>query len=119
MNKFKFGDRVWHEKYGLCLITRSEPLGLYGIAHNHPAMAQIPWLISESELTLDANWIGCCERLPESGVAVLTYNSWSKKMECEFLRYSDDKRIAWWSTTQESGDVTHWMPLPAPPVEVE
>ena len=73
MNKFKFGDRVWHEKYGLCLITRSEPLGLYSIAHNNPTMAQIPYLISESELTPATDWVKCSERMPELNVPVLIH----------------------------------------------
>ena len=112
MNKFKFGDRVWHEKYGLCLITRSEPLQLYGIAHNHPAMAQIPWLISESELTPATDWVKCSEWMPEFGQSVTVY---------------DGDRM-WTDTTYDFGDglcfyydddgrATHWMPLPAPPSE--
>ncbi|WP_058357251.1 hypothetical protein [Vitreoscilla massiliensis] len=79
MNKFKFGDKVWHEKYGLCVITRSEPLRLYSIAHNHPAIAQIPWLISESELAPASDWVKCSERMPD----------------CDDLRERPHKALFW------------------------
>lgn len=113
-NKFKFGDKVWHEKYGLCVITRSEPLRLYSIAHNHPALPQIPWRISESELAPASDWVKCSEWMPEFGQSVTVY---------------DGDRM-WTDTTYDFGDglcfyydddgrATHWMPLPAPPVEVE
>ena len=117
MNKFKFGDHVhvafphWHDADEIGVVLGSSR----GVNNVQFENGGYTGYVPDEYLTLATSWVKCSERMPESGVAVLTYNSWSKKMECEFLRYSDDKRIAWWSTTQESGDVTHWMPLPAPP----
>ena len=127
MNKFKFGARVWHEKYGLCLITRSEPLGLYGIAHNHPAMAQISWLISESELTPATDWIKCAERMPELDdvkspcteyFVATTSNDGDEVQRAYYIDWSSNKsRWVSMNGVPISAKVTHWMPsyTPAPP----
>lgn len=60
-------------------------------------------------------WIPVAERLPENGTQVLVaYSSGDIKTGVSFsgflaLSYGPD---AW-------ADATHWMPLPAPPKEVE
>ena len=110
MNKFKFGDKVWHKEYGLCVITGSSPLKAHSIAHNHYARAQLPWFIDEEDLTPATDWVKCSERMPEFGQSVTVY---------------DGDRM-WTDTTYDFGDglcfyydddgrATHWMPLPAPP----
>mgnify|MGYP003587870421 CR=1 FL=1 len=127
MNKFKFGDRVWHEKYGLCVITRSEPVQLYGIAHNHPTMAQIPWLISESDLTPATDWVKCSEWMPELDdvkspcteyFVATTSNDGDEVQRAYYIDWSSNER-KWVSMNgiPIKAKVTHWMPsyTPAPP----
>jgi hypothetical protein len=62
--------------------------------------------------------IPCTERLPATSAPVLAFASgeWNK-MHC----HRDEERGAYWECAQGDGwgvprDVTHWMPLPPPPV---
>ena len=110
MTKFKFGDKVWHEEYGLCVITGSSPLKAHSIAHNHYARAQIPWFIDEDDLTYATDWISCSERMPELGVPVLVIGgstAWVDKA------YDSDDGVSFYEDNY--GRVTHWMPLPDMP----
>ena len=113
MNKFKFGDKVWHEEYGLCVAIKEVTAenGKMGcVIINEDGQATI---VDAKVLTHATDWVKCSERMPEFGQSVTVY---------------DGDRM-WTDTTYDFGDglcfyydddgrATHWMPLPAPPVEV-
>lgn len=76
-------------------------------------------------------WISVDERLPEDMlptdykhktikvlVAIRGKNGITIRTQQRFLDYTfrDDKRTAFWTWRFSGGDVTHWMPLPEPPV---
>lgn len=62
-------------------------------------------------------WISVDEKLPELNEMVLTYG-FDKIMACGQMTYHK-----WWEAIRdgcEHVEITHWMPLPTPPVtEVE
>ena len=65
-------------------------------------------------LSLKAAWIKCADKMPELGVPVLVIGgstAWVDKA------YDSDDGVSFYEDNY--GRVTHWMPLPATPVEVE
>lgn len=59
-------------------------------------------------------WISVKDRLPEEDIRVLVYLNTNRsytKMDTD--RRFEGKWVRW------ASDVTHWMPLPAPPTEEE
>lgn len=67
-------------------------------------------------------WISVEEQLPEHRQAVLTW--WPARQQIQlqtyYTQYATDD--AWWmfgwqNLLVESGDITHWMPLPEGPVQ--
>ena len=112
MNKFKFGDKVWHELYGH---------GVYGKSFNLKTteLSQVMFEsvgcinVLTSELTPASDWVKCSERMPELGVPVLVIGgstAWVDKA------YDSDDGISFYEDNY--GKATHWMPLPAPPMEI-
>lgn len=68
------------------------------------------YLASAPTLELERNWIPVEERMPENGVNVLLhYEDGEIDVDCHFSRCG-------FIGEQTFGRVTHWMPLPAPPV---
>ena len=60
------------------------------------------------------NWISVKDRLPEEDVRVLVWlNTNRSYTKIDTDRRFEGKWVRWVS------DVTHWMPLPAPPTEKE
>lgn len=63
------------------------------------------------------NWIKCSERLPKKGDIVLVWmvdTYWFSELDGDdFMIYADGGS---WKVA-DNKDVTHWMPLPAPPEE--
>lgn len=59
-------------------------------------------------------WIPVTERLPEPFEAVLVYDSSDKYVSVAYMTRHQE----WVGITMKS-DVTHWMPLPEEPKEVE
>ena len=59
------------------------------------------------------HWISVKDRVPESGIGVLVFTD-------DYCAYTAHYDGYWWLSGEPtlSYDVTHWMPLPAPP-EVE
>ena len=113
VSKFKFGDKVWHEDYGNGVYGKSSDLKVTTLSQ---VMFESVGCINvlTSELTPATDWVKCSEWMPEFGQSVTVY---------------DGDRM-WTDTTYDFGDglcfyydddgrATHWMPLPAPPVEVE
>ena len=65
------------------------------------------------EAALNNRWIPVWDRLPEEGQEIIT---------CTLHRWGDRTvgvKIFWSERQYGWGDVTHWMPLPEPPKEVE
>lgn len=81
----------------------------------------------ESAELLERRWIPVEERLPENGVPVLInyIASNDRKYHPDGTAVWTDYGCFWWEGSLEDCDtevavpITHWMPLPEPPKEVE
>ena len=107
MNKFKFGDKVLNSDGVLGVVT-NEIDGLCFIAWTCHELDE-GWY-RESELTPASDWVKCSERMPEHGDMVLVFNG--NSIEIDALATGEFDFECWCDS------VTHWMPLPTPPVEV-
>ncbi len=72
-------------------------------------------------------WISVQDRLPEHGATVLTYSPRGRMRVAQayipstILGSYYDPKECWWNLGGNAGKfvkVTHWMPLPEPPLEV-
>lgn len=68
-------------------------------------------------------WISCSERMPNDKQYVWCWGKSYAWTECDtFEGYYDWSRNKWWAVTDDGEEpaskVTHWMPLPEPPQEV-
>ncbi len=68
-------------------------------------------------------WISCSERMPNDKQYVWCWGKSYGWTECDtFEGYYDWSRNKWWAVTdngeEPASKVTHWMPLPEPPQEV-
>ncbi|EEG9573490.1 DUF551 domain-containing protein [Escherichia coli] len=75
-----------------------------------------------SQVTPDG-WISCSERMPNDKQYVWCWGKSYGWTECDtFEGYYDWSRNKWWAVTDDveepASKVTHWMPLPEPPQEV-
>ncbi len=62
------------------------------------------------------NWIASGERRPEEGVEVLTVCITSSRRAFPLMLLAEWNGDYWAETTEwRPIEVTHWMPLPAPP----
>ena len=111
MNKFKFGDKVWHETFGECsVLTLDDDIeNIYKIVYldeneDYIAYAHI------SKLTPATDWIPCSERMPELNVPVLVHTGSGMRID---KAYDFGDGVSFYEDLY--GDVTHWMPLPALP----
>ena len=108
MNKFKFGDKVLHdiEPVGFGVVISTENGESY-VAFKSGTM---DWF-SDAELTLASDWVKCSERMPKHGEMVLVFNG--NSIEIDALAIGEFDFECWCDS------VTHWMPLPDRPTEVE
>ncbi|GDL80630.1 putative phage protein [Escherichia coli] len=79
-------------------------------------------LSGNSPVTPDS-WISCSERMPNDKQYVWCWGKSYGWTECDtFEGYYDWSRNKWWAITDDGEEpaskVTHWMPLPEPPQEV-
>lgn len=68
-------------------------------------------------------WISCSERMPNDKQYVWCWGKSYGWTKCDaFEGYYDWSRNKWWAVTDDGEEpaskVTHWMPLPEPPQEV-
>lgn len=89
-------------------------------------------LVQDAEPNFDVNgnspgtpdsWISCSERTPNDKQYVWCWGKSYGWTECDtFEGYYDWSRNKWWVVTDDGEEpaskVTHWMPLPEPPQEV-
>ncbi|EFH5589328.1 DUF551 domain-containing protein [Escherichia coli] len=89
-------------------------------------------LVQDAEPNFDINgnspvtpdgWISCSERMPNDKQYVWCWGKSYGWTECDtFEGYYDCSRNKWWAVTDDGEEpalkVTHWMPLPEPPQEV-
>ena len=110
-NKFKFGDKVWHETLGECsVLTLDDEIdNIYKIVYLDSNEDYIAYAHG-SKLTLVSDWVKCADKSPPFNTYVLIWDG-------------EDQDVDWLSDTApnefKESHITHWMPLPAPPVEVE
>ena len=106
MNKFKFGDKVWHEEYGNGVYGKSSDLKVTTLSQ---VMFESVGCINvlTSELTLTTDWVKCSERMPEHVDMVLVFNG--NSIEIDALATGGFDFECWCDS------ITHWMPLPEMP----
>ena len=83
---------------------------------------KIPEASTSSPVTPDG-WISCSDRMPNDKQYVWCWGKSYGWTECDtFEGYYDCSRNKWWAVTdngeEPASKVTHWMPLPEPPQEV-
>ncbi|EEV8171315.1 DUF551 domain-containing protein [Escherichia coli] len=83
---------------------------------------KIPEASTSSPVTPDG-WISCSDRMPNDKQYVWCWGKSYGWTECDtFEGYYDWSRNKWWAVTdngeEPASKVTHWMPLPEPPQEV-
>lgn len=108
MTKFKFGDKVWHDEFGVCIYHHS--LGYKNMCRVITERDGSK-KVSENNITKVSDWIQCSERMPKHGDMVLVFNG--NSIEIDALATGEFSFECWCDS------VTHWMPLPAPPLVVE
>ena len=110
-NKFKFGDKVSYRscKNAFYLQETDDIRSLIAVEKFGAIKGAVITVIT-NELTPASDWVKCSERMPEHGDMVLVFNG--NSIEIDALAIGEFDFECWCDS------VTHWMPLPAPPVEV-
>ncbi|EMX5329448.1 DUF551 domain-containing protein [Shigella sonnei] len=93
----------------------AEPIATNDVREQQTAVPQVP-------VTPDG-WISCSERMPNDKQYVWCWGKSYGWTEYDtFEGYYDWSRNKWWTVTDDGEEpaskVTHWMPLPEPPQEV-
>ena len=109
MSKFKFGDKVWHDEFGVCIYHHS--LGYKNMCRVITERDGSK-KVSENNITKVSDWIQCSERMPpKNGVYLCILksknNDFTHVTIVDF--YDDDFDVG------IASNVIGWMPLPAPP----
>ena len=104
MNKFKFGDKVI---YQTCLYVVTAAVDDECFLISEGSYDAGIWA-DASKLTPATNWVKCADKSPPFNTYVLIWDG-------------EDQDVDWLSDTApnefKESHITHWMPLPAPPVE--
>ena len=112
-NKFKFGDKVSYRscKNAFYLQETDDIRSLIAVEKFGAIKGAVITVIT-NELTPATDWVKCSERMPELDVPVLVVNQ--NGIDLGVIYDGDD-----WFLADAEREITHWMPLPAPPTEVE
>ena len=112
MNKFKFGDKVSYRscKNAFYLQETDDIRSLIAVEKFGAIKGAVITVIT-NELTPASDWVKCSERLPKHGEMVLVFNG--NFIEIDALAIGEFDFECWCDS------VTHWMPLPDRPTEVE
>ena len=114
-NKFKFGDKVSYRgcKNAFYLQETDDIRSLIAVEKFGAIKGGVITVIT-NELTPASDWVKCSERMPEIDVPVLVHTG--NGMDIDHT-YDFGDGVSFYDDLY--GEFTHWMPLPAPPVEVE
>ena len=108
VSKFKFGDKVWHDEFGVCIYH-------YNLGYKYMCRVITETngskKVSENNLTKVSDWIPCSERMPELDVEVLVW--FGNFIYIDSLYYEKNLKEYWWQGNCKLP--THWMPLPEMP----
>ena len=110
-NKFKFGDKVTYRscKKAFYLTETDEKRSLIAVEKNGVIKGAVVTVFTD-EITPATDWVKCADKSPPFNTDVLIWDG-------------EDQDVDWLSDTApnefKESHITHWMPLPAPPVEVE
>lgn len=105
MSKFKFGDKIWHDEFGVCIYHHS--LGYKNMCRVITERDGSK-KVSENNITKVSDWIQCSERMPEFNVRVLVVSG--NRFSYDFLL--DMGTNSEWASL-ESWD--YWMYAPEMP----
>lgn len=77
------------------------------------------WKQAKRHTLKSNNWISVNDRLPENEQIILIYsNFWIEKTRICTSQFIDGRFLTY-PSFQETVNVTHWQPLPNPPMEIE
>ena len=121
MNKFKFGDHVhvafphWHDADEIGVVLGSSR----GVNNVQFENGGYTGYVPDEYLTLATSWVKCSERMPETYTKVLVLvevgNDSKQHIFVDELYESTKYGMTW---QNNDNLVTHWMPLPTPPMEI-
>ena len=107
MSKFKFGDKVWHDEFGVCIYHHS--LGYKNMCRVITERDGSK-KVSENNITKVSDWIQCSERMPEyDSEVIVTDGNYVWRDKC----YDFGDGLCFYDDNDSSA--THWMPLPEMP----
>ena len=113
-NKFKFGDKVSYRscKNAFYLQETDDIRSLIAVEKFGAVKGAVITVIT-NELTPASDWVKCSERMPELNVPVLVHTGSGMRID---KAYDFGDGVSFYEDLY--GDVTHWIPLPATPVEI-
>ena len=107
MTKFKFGDKVWHDEFGVCIYHHS--LGYKNMCRVITERDGSK-KVSENNITKVSDWIQCSERMPEyDSEVIVTDGNYVWRDKC----YDFGDGLCFYDDNDSSA--TNWMPLPDMP----
>ena len=104
------------ERFGQYIYNRTgfELENSYNETDTQAAWYMLRRAVMINQLTPATDWVKCSERMPEIDVPVLVHTG--NGMDIDHT-YDFGDGVSFYDDLY--GEFTHWMPLPAPPVEVE
>ena len=107
MSKFKFGDKVWHDEFGVCIYHHS--LGYKNMCRVITERDGSK-KVSENNITKVSDWIPCSERMPEyDSEVIVTDGNYVWRDKC----YDFGDGLCFYDDNDSSA--THWIQLPEMP----